>query len=61
LNIACSEGVSAFQIFNARGQCISNVQETGQANAWQIEVSSWAKGWYVLENVRGESQHFMVE
>ena len=61
LNLTCSGGVSAFQIFNARGQCISNVQETGQANAWQIEVSSWAKGWYVLENVRGESQHFMVE
>jgi aminopeptidase N len=61
LNLTCSGGVSAFQIFNAQGQCISNVQETGQANAWQIEVSSWAKGWYVLENVRGESQHFMVE
>jgi aminopeptidase N len=61
LNLTCSGGVSAFQIFNARGQCISNVQETGQANAWKIEVSSWAKGWYVLENVRGESQHFMVE
>lgn len=61
LNLTCSRGVSAFQIFNGQGQCISNVQETGQANAWQIEVSSWAKGWYVLENVRGESQHFMVE
>ena len=61
LNIACSEGVSAFQIFNAQGQCISNVQETGRGNAWQIDVSRWAKGWYVLENVRGESQHFMVE
>jgi hypothetical protein len=40
---------------------VSNVQETARENALAIDVSRWAKGWYVLENVRGDSQHFMVE
>jgi hypothetical protein len=26
-----------------------------------VDVSSWTKGWYVLENDRGESLNFMVE
>lgn len=61
LNIACSKSVSAFQIFNSQGQCISNVEETGKATAWQVDVSNWSKGWYALENIRGETAHFMVE
>jgi hypothetical protein len=61
LNLTSSKGVAAFQIFNAQGQRLAHVQPKGQVNAWQVDVSSWTKGWYVLENDRGESLNFMVE
>ncbi len=61
LNLTSSKGVVAFQIFNAQGQRLAHVQPKGQVNAWQVDVSSWTKGWYVLENDRGESLNFMVE
>ena len=61
LNLTSSKGVAAFQIFNAQGQRLAHVQPKGQVNAWQVDVSSWTKGWYVLENDRGESLNFMVD
>ena len=61
LNISSTAGISAFQIFNAKGQQVANVSNTSASNALTIDVSAWAKGWYVFENVRGDSQRFMVE
>jgi hypothetical protein len=61
LNISSTAGISAFQIFNAKGQQVANVSNTNASNALTIDVSRWAKGWYVFEDVRGDSQRFMVE
>ena len=61
LNISSNAGISAFQIFNAKGQQVANVANTNASNALTIDVSAWAKGWYVFEDDRGDSQRFMVE
>ena len=61
LNISSTAGISAFQIFNAKGQQIANVSHANASTALKIDVSTWAKGWYVFESVRGASQRFMVE
>ena len=61
LNISSTAGISAFQIFNAKGQQIANASHANASTALKIDVSTWAKGWYVFESVRGASQRFMVE
>jgi aminopeptidase N len=61
LNITCKGGMSPFRVVNSLGQKMIDVSPTAQAESWQLDVSSWAKGWYVLENDRGDSLPFMVE
>lgn len=61
LNISSTAGIAAFQIFNAKGQQVANASNVNASNALKIDVSKWAKGWYVFENARGDSQRFMVE
>ena len=61
LNLTCASGISPFQVLNAQGQQIENVSNTGWDTTWQIDVSNWAKGWYALENIKGESLPFLVD
>lgn len=61
LNISSTAGIAAFQIFNAKGQQVANASNVNASNALKIDVSKWAKGWYVFESARGDSQRFMVE
>ena len=61
LNISSTAGIAAFQIFNAKGQQVANASNVNASNALKIDVSTWAKGWYVFESARGDSQRFMVE
>ena len=61
LNITCKGGISPFRVLNSLGQKMIDVSRTAHAESWQLDVSGWAKGWYVLENDRGDSLPFMVE
>jgi len=61
LNISSTAGIAAFQIFNAKGQQVANASNTNPSNALKIDVTTWAKGWYLFESAQGDSQRFMVE